>query len=83
MNGSFFLLVMLVIFALFFLMLASLRKLEPKREYGVKSVTERGEVMKSLAERTIADYFVKNNINYIYEKDAKGKFLFFNYNYDN
>jgi len=35
--------------------------------------------MKSIGERRIADYFVKNNINYIYEYDAKGRFLFFDY----
>jgi len=25
------------------------------------------------------DYFEKNNINYLYEQEAKGKFLFFDY----
>ncbi len=35
--------------------------------------------MRSLAERQIADYFQKCNINYVYEKDAKGKFLFWDY----
>jgi len=50
-----------------------------KREYGVKSVTERGEEVRSIAERKIADYFSENNINYVYEREAKGKFLFFDY----
>ena len=50
-----------------------------KREYGVKSVTLKGEEVKSIAERRIADYFVKNNINYVYEHEARSKGLFFNY----
>jgi len=52
---------------------------KPKREYGVKSVTMRGEEVKSIGEREIADYFVKNNINYVYEREAKGRFLFFDF----
>jgi len=79
MNGSIVLLVILGIFVLFILILVSLKVSKPRQEYGVKTVTERGEVMKSIGERRIADYFVKNNINYIYEYDAKGRFLFFDY----
>ncbi len=79
MNGSIVLLVILGIFVLLILILASLKVSKPRQEYGVKSITERGEVMKSIGERRIADYFVKNNINYIYEHDAKGRFLFFDY----
>ncbi len=37
-------------------------KRKTKREYGVKSVTLRGEQVKSIAEKRIADYFEKNNI---------------------
>ncbi|TET19324.1 hypothetical protein E3J74_07105 [Candidatus Bathyarchaeota archaeon] len=50
---------------------------KPKREYGIKSVTARGEEVRSLAERRIADYFMRNNIDYVYEKDAIAKGLFF------
>jgi len=52
---------------------------QPEREYGVKSVTAKGEEVRSIAERRIADYFERNNINYVYEREAKGKFLFFDY----
>lgn len=52
---------------------------EPKREYGVKSVTIRGEEVRSIAERKIADYFAKNNINYAYEQEAIAKGLFFDH----
>ncbi len=48
-----------------------------KQEYGVKSVTERGEEVRSIAERKIADYFTKSNINYVYEREAKTKGIFF------
>jgi len=73
--------VLLIIFLgiVVFLILVFLGKSKPKREYGVKSVTIKGEEVKSIAERKISDYFVKNNINYVYEREAKGKFLFFNY----
>jgi hypothetical protein len=56
-----------------------LRNLKPKQEYGVESVTLRGETVKSIGERRIADYFEKNNINYVYEQEARGKSLFFDY----
>jgi len=78
MNGSAVLLVILLVIAVL-LILAFSEDSKPKREYGVKSVTARGEKVKSIAERKIADYFVKNNINYVYEREAKGKFLFFDY----
>jgi len=52
---------------------------QPERGYGVKSVTAKGEEVRSIAERKIADYFEKNNIKYVYEQEAKGKFLFFEY----
>jgi hypothetical protein len=48
-------------------------------KYGVASVTLKGENVKSIGERTIADYFENSNIKYVYEPEAKGKFLFFNY----
>ena len=70
--------IIFVIFLLAFLILA-LGSQELKKEYGVKSVTEKGEEVKSIGERRIADYFSKNNINYVYEQEAKGRVLFFEY----
>lgn len=55
------------------LLIALLMGSGPKKEYGVKSVTGRGEEVKSRAEKRIADYFARNGINYIYEKEAKTK----------
>jgi hypothetical protein len=40
----------------------------PKQEYGVKSVTIKGEEVRSLGEKAIADYFERNNIRYVYEQ---------------
>jgi hypothetical protein len=57
-----------------FILLISLKQ---KKQYGVKSVTLQGETVKSGGERRIADYFKIKNINYVYEKEAKGKFLLF------
>jgi len=54
-----------------------------KQEYGVTSVTLRGETVRSIGEKRIADYFEKNNINYIYEREARGKALFFSYKISN
>jgi len=59
--------------------LSSPESSKPKREYGVKSVTIKGERVRSIAEKRIADYLMKNNINYVYEREAKGKGLFFDY----
>jgi hypothetical protein len=49
-----------------------LRNLKPKQEYGVESVTLKGERVKSIAERRIADYFKKNHIYYVYEQKPRG-----------
>lgn len=57
--------------------------LKPKKEYGVKSVTLRGETVKSIGERRIADYFERNNIRYVYEQEAKVKFLFLSHKISN
>jgi len=57
--------------------LFALVELIPKQEYGVKSVTSKGEQVKSKAEKRIADYFMKNKINYVYEKEARRKGLIF------
>jgi len=49
---------------------------EKQHDYGVKSITLNGEEVKSIGERRIADYFAKNNINYVYEKEARTKGFF-------
>ena len=78
MDGSvFFLLAFFVIvLTLIWIFLSALK---PRREYGVKSVTLRGEEVKSIGERRIADYFRTNNINYVYEQEARRNSLFFSY----
>jgi ABC-type glycerol-3-phosphate transport system permease component len=68
------LIAIVVIFVLVWIFLMSLK---PKKQYGVKSVTQKGETVKSIGERRIADYFERKNIRYVYEKEAKGKFLIF------
>jgi len=77
MDGSIVFLPFLIFIIVLVLVWIFLISLKPKKEYGVKSVTLRGETVKSIGERRIADYFEKNNINYVYEKEAKGKFLLF------
>ena len=42
----------------------------PPKTYGGLTYTQRGEVVRSNSERTIADYFHRNNIRYVYEQDA-------------
>jgi hypothetical protein len=49
-----------------------------RTKYGKTSFTDRGEKVKSRAEKKIADYFNKNNINYVYEIEAKTKQYFVN-----
>jgi hypothetical protein len=53
------------------------RTLKPQPKYGVQSVTLRGETVKSIGEKRIADYLERNNIRYVYEKEARTKALFF------
>ena len=59
-----------------FIILWFLRSLFPKKQYGVKSVTRRGEPVKSIGEKKIADYFNRNNINYVYEKEVRTRSIF-------
>lgn len=66
----------LFLIVFFILIWVLLRRLRPKQEYGVKSVTLRGETVKSIAERRIADYLEKNNIKYVYEHKPRGRFLY-------
>jgi hypothetical protein len=42
------------------------------KSYGVISITNRGEPVRSIGEKIIADYFHANNINYVYEAHKFG-----------
>jgi ABC-type glycerol-3-phosphate transport system permease component len=83
MASSIIFLPLLVIAVILVLVWIFLISLKPKKEYGVQSVTLRGETVKSIGERRIADYFERNNIRYVYEQEAKGKSLFFSYKISN
>ena len=67
----------LIVIVLFVIALASSNEdTVSKREYGVKSVTLNGEKVKSIAERRIADYFLKNNISMYMNKKQGAKVYF-------
>jgi hypothetical protein len=83
MYNSIIILPLLAIVALFVLIWIFLVGLKPRKQYGVKSVTLRGENVKSIGEKRIADYFERNNIRYVYEKEARGRSLFFSYKISN
>jgi hypothetical protein len=61
----------------FLIILIIIRILFPPKKYGIKSVSSKGEEVKSIAEKTITDYFVNNKINYVYEQEAKKEFFLF------
>ncbi|HZW84858.1 MAG TPA: zinc ribbon domain-containing protein [Nitrososphaerales archaeon] len=50
---------------------------QEQREYGTPSVTMRGEMVKSRAEKQIADYFASNGIRYVYEWRAQTNAVLF------
>ena len=45
---------------------------EKPKEYGIKSTTYNGELVKSVGEKQIADYLSANKINYVYEPGLRG-----------
>jgi hypothetical protein len=83
MFNSIIFLPLLVIIAIFVLIWIFLISPKPRKQYGIKSVTLRGENVKSIGEKRIADYFERNNIRYIYEKEARERALFFSYKISN
>jgi hypothetical protein len=83
MDGSIIFLPFLIIIVILVLVWIFLMSLKPKKEYGVESVTLRRETVKSIGEKRIADYFERNNIRYVYEKEARSKALFFSYKISN
>jgi hypothetical protein len=77
MVGSTVFLPLLILVVMLVLIWIFLMALKPKKQYGVKSVTLRGETVKSIGEKRIADYFESNNIRYVYEKEARTNALIF------
>ncbi len=69
--------VILIVIAIFAVLFPI--KSQPKREYGVTSVTLKGETVRSIGEKRIADYFAKNQIRYVYEQEAIRTFRFHRY----
>jgi len=57
--------------------LESIFSLFSSKQYGTECVTLAGEKVKSKAEKIIADYLLKQNIRYQYEKVAKSHGLIF------
>ncbi|MGA2386904.1 MAG: hypothetical protein ABSG33_10260 [Candidatus Bathyarchaeia archaeon] len=64
--------ILLVVFL--YLALWALTKLRiptsARKEYGIKSITEQGILVRSISEKRIADYFDRINIKYQYERGA-------------
>jgi hypothetical protein len=58
-------------------LLKDLSRLSERREYGIPSRTLRGEVVRSYAEKQIADYFASNGVRYVYEQGARTNALIF------
>jgi hypothetical protein len=67
---------LLIFFLVFIVIILSQAKVPKKREYGVESVTEKGEVVRSYSEKILTDYFIRNNINYVYEPEVTSKSFF-------
>jgi hypothetical protein len=57
--------------------LGIVKSLLSSNEYGIESVTLDGKKVKSKGEKYIADYFIRNSINYEYEKPARTHALIF------
>jgi hypothetical protein len=70
---------LVVILILIRIVTKSLKQAQP-RAYGVTSLTSKGERVKSIGEKTIADFLAKNNIKYVYEQGAIGTWSHGRYN---
>ncbi len=46
---------------------------KPEQHYGITSITQNGEEVKSKAEKQLANYFHSQGIRYLYEKEARSK----------
>lgn len=49
---------------------------KPEQKYGITSITQNGEEVKSQAEKHIANYFQSQGIRYLYEKEARSWGIF-------
>ena len=63
------LLICVFIALLIFVLTSKSKDPEPER-FGVESITERGETVRSIAEKLIADYFHEHRIEYEYAPDV-------------
>jgi len=62
-----------ILLAIAFIFLFFFTVLKPEsKQYGIKSITEKGEYVKSRGEKQIADYFENNGIKYDYEPNMRG-----------
>jgi len=52
------------------ILLTSKREDREPEKFGVESITERGETVRSIAEKLIADYFHEHRVEYEYEPDV-------------
>jgi hypothetical protein len=68
-NGS--ILGFLLLNLLYILIWVIVKKRLTERRYGVRSITQNGEEVKSMGEKRIADYLYTNGITYQYEKVVK------------
>jgi len=71
--------VIVIVFLLFLCWILSKISFPKEREYGVKSITVKGEIVRSNAERIISDYLTRKNINYVYEPEVNSRTSFFQY----
>jgi len=66
MDPFVFLVILIIILLLF------VCQKQEKIQYGYSALTIKGEEVRSHAEQTIADFFLKNGINYEYEHNVRG-----------
>jgi hypothetical protein len=77
MVGLVILLPFLLIFVVMIVLILVFSDRSKPKQYGVTSVTQKGETVRSIGEKRIADYFDRKKIRYLYEKEVKAKFLLF------
>ncbi len=68
--------IIFVILAIIYIIFSQLKSKHPRprahTQYGVISYTQKGETVRSYAEKRLADYFDKNGILYKYEPELRG-----------
>jgi len=68
----FFRIVLIIVIIIIFSSRAPSQGRREKLQYGYPTQTNKGEKVKSHAERTLADYFLRNGIKYEYEYKIQG-----------